>query len=312
MDNLTEAYAINSPTIGQYSGVTENLISQVIPKGIDILKQQYLAQGRVNDATRIGSGVLTDAERDLAKYEGTMFYTNDTQGTFNDLAEAGTLNIDSMNASLFNLQVLLGDLTATGFAKMLGVLSDSINWFIEYETRTNAIRGALTELGQKFDETFTDEDIETIKTVAKFFGEALVLAIQLAVRALGGLLDKMKEAREQGQWIYDNVITPAAVVSTPLVPGLLPVVAPFLLGKLLKRSEGGIVRGPGTSTSDSIPALLSDNEYVIKASIVEKFGKSFFDKINSGGNVTNTENSNTKNTENNYYYNQKGYRFANV
>jgi hypothetical protein len=139
-----------------------------------------------------------------------------------------------------------------------------------------------------------------------------VLAIQLAVRALGGLLDKMKEAREQGQWIYDNVITPAAVVSTPLVPGLLPVVAPFLLGKLLKRSEGGIVRGPGTSTSDSIPALLSDNEYVIKASIVEKFGKSFFDKINSGGNVTNTENSNTKNTENNYYYNQKGYRFANV
>ena len=311
MDNLTEAYAINSPTIGQYSGVTENLISQVIPKGIDILKQQYLAQGRVNDATRVGSGVLTDAERDLAKYEGTMFYTNDTQGTFNDLAEAGTLNIDSLNASLFNMQVLLGDLTSTGFAKMLGVLSDSINWFIEYETRTNAIRGALAALGQKFDETFTDEDIETIKTVAKFFGEVLVFAIQLAVREMGNLLDETKEFIDQAKWIHDNALMPATRAAAPLLPGLLPFAAPYL-APLARRSEGGIVRGPGTSTSDSIPALLSDNEYVIKASIVEKFGKSFFDKINSGGNVTNTENSNTKNTENNYYYNQKGYRFANV
>ncbi len=47
-------------------------------------------------------------------------------------------------------------------------------------------------------------------------------------------------------------------------------------------AEGGFVSGPGTPTSDSIPARLSDGEYVIKASSVEKFGKATFDSLNSG------------------------------
>lgn len=50
----------------------------------------------------------------------------------------------------------------------------------------------------------------------------------------------------------------------------------------MPRAEGGHVRGPGTETSDSIPALLSDNEYVVKASSVRKYGKGFMDAINAG------------------------------
>ena len=38
--------------------------------------------------------------------------------------------------------------------------------------------------------------------------------------------------------------------------------------------EGGFVSGPGTETSDSIPARLSDGEFVIKASAVRGLGKS--------------------------------------
>lgn len=45
---------------------------------------------------------------------------------------------------------------------------------------------------------------------------------------------------------------------------------------------GGSVRGPGTSTSDSILAWLSDGEYVIRAAAVQKFGKGFFDMLNGG------------------------------
>jgi TP901 family phage tail tape measure protein len=51
---------------------------------------------------------------------------------------------------------------------------------------------------------------------------------------------------------------------------------------LLKRlAEGGFVRGPGSGTSDSIPAMLSDGEYVIKASAVNKYGKDIFDSFNA-------------------------------
>jgi TP901 family phage tail tape measure protein len=45
---------------------------------------------------------------------------------------------------------------------------------------------------------------------------------------------------------------------------------------------GGFVSGPGTPTSDSIPAMLSDGEYVVKAASVNKFGKGFLDSINAG------------------------------
>jgi TP901 family phage tail tape measure protein len=48
------------------------------------------------------------------------------------------------------------------------------------------------------------------------------------------------------------------------------------------KADGGFISGPGTATSDSIPALLSDGEYVVKASSVDKFGKSFLDSINAG------------------------------
>jgi hypothetical protein len=47
-------------------------------------------------------------------------------------------------------------------------------------------------------------------------------------------------------------------------------------------AEGGSVRGPGTSTSDSIPARLSDGEFVVKASSVQKYGVDFMNAINQG------------------------------
>ncbi len=46
-------------------------------------------------------------------------------------------------------------------------------------------------------------------------------------------------------------------------------------------SGGGHVRGPGTSTSDSIPAWLSRNEFVIKAAAVRKYGLAAMTAINS-------------------------------
>lgn len=46
--------------------------------------------------------------------------------------------------------------------------------------------------------------------------------------------------------------------------------------------SGGPVVGPGTGTSDSIPALISNGEYVIKAASVQKYGVAMFDRLNAG------------------------------
>jgi TP901 family phage tail tape measure protein len=46
--------------------------------------------------------------------------------------------------------------------------------------------------------------------------------------------------------------------------------------------DGGNVSGLGTGTSDSIPAYLSNGEYVIKAKSVRKYGTETFDALNAG------------------------------
>jgi len=53
-----------------------------------------------------------------------------------------------------------------------------------------------------------------------------------------------------------------------------------LLGNIKKFASGGYVSGPGTSTSDSIPARLSAGEYVVRAAAVKRVGVAFLDAIN--------------------------------
>lgn len=61
----------------------------------------------------------------------------------------------------------------------------------------------------------------------------------------------------------------------------------FGLGKVPKVpsfgfADGGFVSGEGTSTSDSIPAMLSNGEYVLNAAAVRNVGRPQLDAINAG------------------------------
>lgn len=48
-------------------------------------------------------------------------------------------------------------------------------------------------------------------------------------------------------------------------------------------TPGGAVDGPGTETSDSVPARLSDGEYVLNAETVKMVGKGALDRLNAAG-----------------------------
>lgn len=50
-----------------------------------------------------------------------------------------------------------------------------------------------------------------------------------------------------------------------------------------KKATGGYISGPGTSTSDSIPTMLSNGEYVLNASSVEAIGVDNLNRINAAG-----------------------------
>lgn len=53
-------------------------------------------------------------------------------------------------------------------------------------------------------------------------------------------------------------------------------------GGFVKAATGGAIYGAGTATSDSIPAMLSNGEYVIKAAAVKRLGVPFLDALNQG------------------------------
>jgi TP901 family phage tail tape measure protein len=55
----------------------------------------------------------------------------------------------------------------------------------------------------------------------------------------------------------------------------------FINPPTVKKASGGQIRGAGTGTSDSIPAYLSNGEYVVKADSVSHYGTGLFDAINA-------------------------------
>lgn len=54
------------------------------------------------------------------------------------------------------------------------------------------------------------------------------------------------------------------------------------LGAFCKLATGGFISGPGTGTSDDIPAFLSNGEYVLTAQAVQNVGLPLLDAMNSG------------------------------
>jgi hypothetical protein len=60
-------------------------------------------------------------------------------------------------------------------------------------------------------------------------------------------------------------------------------------GNIGHLASGGFVSGDGDSTSDSIPGNLSNGEFVMRASSVSKYGRGFFENLNSGVVPRNTK-----------------------
>jgi len=54
------------------------------------------------------------------------------------------------------------------------------------------------------------------------------------------------------------------------------------IGPVPRRATGGPIYGAGSSTSDSIPAMLSNGEFVMRAAAVDKYGLGFMDAVNRG------------------------------
>ncbi|MBB4632942.1 tape measure protein [Sphingosinicella soli] len=117
--------------------------------------------------------------------------------------------------------------------------------------------------------------------LSRFFGDS-------AVDALHGVITGTKSAK---QFILDMTSALIKMALQSMLLGSGPMAGLFggggaggigaVIGGLLGFAEGGHIRGPGTSTSDSIPIMASNGEYVINAKATRE-NLPLLEAINSG------------------------------
>lgn len=77
----------------------------------------------------------------------------------------------------------------------------------------------------------------------------------------------------------------ARIAAMPILPAATTateVISAVNMGKVAGFASGGLVTGAGTSTSDSIPAMLSNGEFVIRAEAVQRLGTETLYALNEG------------------------------
>lgn len=125
----------------------------------------------------------------------------------------------------------------------------------EYEAKLNSLNG------KKVTTTTTNKE-ETIVTNPAY---ALKVPTEDAIRIRRAYDQKLISYFEMMRSLYGFTLP------KPNEMGIrIPIV----------RADGGPVFGPGTATSDSIPAMLSNGEYVIRAKAVRAYGLDFMNAIN--------------------------------
>jgi len=95
--------------------------------------------------------------------------------------------------------------------------------------------------------------------------------------------DFFKANGGKGQYVSGELTYTATgnVMRGGKVVGRWYAALPGGLGPVKSYQDGGKISGPGTGTSDSIPAYLSNGEYVIKEKAVRRYGVDTFDALNA-------------------------------
>ena len=131
-----------------------------------------------------------------------------------------------------------------------------VNMFIQFMIKKQAAAVLEKLLGKK-------QAVENAANSAKEASAAVPAAVQKSIATLGPIA---------GPPAY------AAATAAMTAAGLGSITA----GNIMQKANGGPVFGAGTGTSDSIPAMLSNGEYVINAKAVRRLGLPLLNALNNG------------------------------
>ncbi|CAN7336953.1 hypothetical protein LJR090_002558 [Bosea sp. LjRoot90] len=188
-----------------------------------------------------------------------------------EIATVGKSNAERKAAvEIAKAQVDLEKLSTTEKANYIAKLTQEV-------TANEAVRASKERLEQK------QKDLNEAQ---KFFGNAAVDALEDMIVNGAKAEDVMKrlaaslvKAALQAALLGDGPL--AGFFGAKGVGGSMGGLFGMLFGGGVKAATGGYVSGPGSGRSDSIPARLSNGEYVINAHATKQ-NRALLDAINSG------------------------------
>ena len=165
---------------------------------------------------------------------------------------------------------------------------------IDKESKDLKLAKLKDQLASEFDNAFTEATKGLLEGIGGILGGDKVKDVFAGIfgplmESLGKALIKFAILTEKVQaaikTLRENLFGSGGTfaVGAAIALGVALIAGGKLLAKANKGfAKGGYVSGDGHGTSDSIPARLSNGEYVVRANSVGKYGVGFLDSINNG------------------------------
>jgi hypothetical protein len=191
--------------------------------------------------------------------------------------------------------------TPDALAEELATKNQTLSEFVE-EYKTKLAEASAAQIDNvKTGKTWHDQLVNYAKGVAGSMADAMVDFIMGTKSAKDALKDMVKSILEGALRILAQWLSLFAVFSLVGDPTLAARNASAALfgtngGSVVLRktsggsigvgsyghAAGGYISGPGTGTSDSIPAMLSNGEYVLRSAAVDRIGIGTLNAMNAG------------------------------
>ena len=187
-------------------------------------------------------------------------------------------SLDSLAKGTFELKNALLNLAQSILSSMAQVASKSLS---------DMAMNELSNLGNSLFGSATDATIDDANAAAA--ASLMETAITTSTATGAGL---MGESISTSAGIGSETISSAMVTAGTTAGGIISEAMIAAAGAnagssafgaaAVAAATGGYISGPGSSTSDSIPARLSNGEFVVNAASVKKYGVDYLHAINTG------------------------------
>lgn len=150
----------------------------------------------------------------------------------------------------------------------------------EFGNMGNIMSSTFQSVASRFQDTYNSGMVPVFNALQGSVNQS-VIGFQNGATGIGNAWSAVREATAAPvRYAVGTVFNGGLVGMWNSTNELLgtPAMAPYPLAF----ATGGHVQGPGTATSDSIPAMLSDGEYVINAAATQKIGLDNLNALNSG------------------------------